>query len=652
MDFEQMDLRQIYSNYDGDGLRKPARIATVILALAALFFAFVLPQLAGQGHNVSVKVLSAQSGLPIDGATVLVINDGNIAGFKLTRPSGEIEFNNFPKTQKTKLAVEAPGFARIEISPVKDENFVELPFLAFNAQTRNIQPPASPIVAFNGSSSVQNGLENLITTTPNDATQQAPAPTQTDCAQITPDENPTPTASGTSNGQDNSTTNGQTAENNQTNSSTTTPTNNRTNSTTPVNYTSTANGTRTEISMALGQTTTIGGGANLSFEDYSAAGSARFLVTLNNGDSFRITLSQQEKSAEIGAVNVTLERLGLQPTPVAFLTLTGKNFTLPQGDVAQKLLQTVLMAPASPTASIAINIVSPQEDTVISGKTAVWGTVVATNGVFGVQVSADGGATWEPARGGKAWTAELSYSTPGKIGLMAKATDCKGNTNSTKKIDVWGSSCRAISRQGRSASKYDVVFIPANFGDNFDKFSSQAQDAIEYAFSIPPVNTPAYFSKFNFYFFGGEASCKVAGDKPPENRAWKCDLPQEYYESCPFADLAVVLVDSSMRAGRSGNPIVASAGEKQILLHELSHSVFGLADEYCCDGGYWEGKPVPNIFKTKEKCEQNTTQSCAKIGSANWWHPSIEKGLMEALEKNFYDKSDLPLIEQFNKKYE
>jgi hypothetical protein len=27
------------------------------------------------------------------------------------------------------------------------------------------------------------------------------------------------------------------------------------------------------------------------------------------------------------------------------------------------------------------------------------------------------------------------------------------------------------------------------------------------------------------------------------------------------------------------------------IVHEASHAVFGLPDEYCCDGGYWERRP-------------------------------------------------------------
>ena len=114
-----------------------------------------------------------------------------------------------------------------------------------------------------------------------------------------------------------------------------------------------------------------------------------------------------------------------------------------------------------------------------------------------------------------------------------------------------------------------------------------------------------------------------------------------------------MLVNSNLRAGKSGNPIVASSGEREILLHELGHSLFGLADEYCCDGGYWEAKPIPNIFESKQECERVKGEECHQIGAIPWWHSghSGDKGLMEALEKSFFDDADSPAVKSFLNKY-
>ena len=54
----------------------------------------------------------------------------------------------------------------------------------------------------------------------------------------------------------------------------------------------------------------------------------------------------------------------------------------------------------------------------------------------------------------------------------------------------------------------------------------------------------------------------------------------------------------------------------RIMLHETGHRPFGLADEYCCDGGYW--KPgdrddpyslgrLPNVYGGGNPCADDTS---------------------------------------------
>ena len=39
------------------------------------------------------------------------------------------------------------------------------------------------------------------------------------------------------------------------------------------------------------------------------------------------------------------------------------------------------------------------------------------------------------------------------------------------------------------------------------------------------------------------------------------------------------------------------------VLHETGHSPFGLADEYCCDGGYFQTPEVPDVFSSLAACQ-------------------------------------------------
>ena len=43
----------------------------------------------------------------------------------------------------------------------------------------------------------------------------------------------------------------------------------------------------------------------------------------------------------------------------------------------------------------------------------------------------------------------------------------------------------------------------------------------------------------------------------------------------------------------------------RVFLHETGHRPFGLADEYCCDGGYFQADPFPNVYEEPEDCEDD-----------------------------------------------
>jgi hypothetical protein len=66
-----------------------------------------------------------------------------------------------------------------------------------------------------------------------------------------------------------------------------------------------------------------------------------------------------------------------------------------------------------------------------------------------------------------------------------------------------------------------------------------------------------------------------------------------------FADSGVVIHLDALRdcatGGRfSTEPFVAN---RLTVLHETGHRPFGMADEYCCDGGYFEMSPNPNLYQ-------------------------------------------------------
>jgi len=46
----------------------------------------------------------------------------------------------------------------------------------------------------------------------------------------------------------------------------------------------------------------------------------------------------------------------------------------------------------------------------------------------------------------------------------------------------------------------------------------------------------------------------------------------------------------------------AESGETGVFIHEFGHAGFELADEYCCNGGYFQMPDVPNVYKSRDAC--------------------------------------------------
>lgn len=63
-------------------------------------------------------------------------------------------------------------------------------------------------------------------------------------------------------------------------------------------------------------------------------------------------------------------------------------------------------------------------------------------------------------------------------------------------------------------------------------------------------------------------------------------------------------VDTLRECARNG-VFSAEATEAGVFIHETGHAGFGLADEYCCDGGYFQTKDVPNTYLSLKACQDD-----------------------------------------------
>lgn len=83
-----------------------------------------------------------------------------------------------------------------------------------------------------------------------------------------------------------------------------------------------------------------------------------------------------------------------------------------------------------------------------------------------------------------------------------------------------------------------------------------------------------------------------------------------------------------------------SANTPGVSWHELHHRVFGLADEYCCDGGYFQLPVHPNLFFWPEDCNHDPNAppgGCQPVRTAGnilpgqqtrWWRIDLDPDVM------------------------
>jgi hypothetical protein len=80
-----------------------------------------------------------------------------------------------------------------------------------------------------------------------------------------------------------------------------------------------------------------------------------------------------------------------------------------------------------------------------------------------------------------------------------------------------------------------------------------------------------------------------------------------------FAEVNGVVHTTSCRDNAPGGSFSSKSGS--VSWHELHHAAYGLADEYCCDGGYFQEEPFPNLYDDLDDCQEDPLSggACAKL---------------------------------------
>ncbi len=169
---------------------------------------------------------------------------------------------------------------------------------------------------------------------------------------------------------------------------------------------------------------------------------------------------------------------------------------------------------------------------------------------------------------------------------------------------------------GPRSSSIDIVFVADR--DNY----SNAEDPV-FLKDVSDAIQQGYYSELAYLENQDQLNFWVASDMGlAEESDEGCDheipgivLQNGYPVNVDyfFADVMAIVHRNSVRLGRffrdcapGGRRVfsadIANWGPRDIFLHESGHRPFGLADEYCCDGGYYQTAQFPNVYEEPENC--------------------------------------------------
>ncbi|WP_342804964.1 hypothetical protein [Alteromonas sp. M12] len=180
---------------------------------------------------------------------------------------------------------------------------------------------------------------------------------------------------------------------------------------------------------------------------------------------------------------------------------------------------------------------------------------------------------------------------------------------------------------------FNILFVPdASYGDlaelaNRQAFVDDLTNAIENSYW---QNQAYYFNlgRFNYYYTLESGS--VVENEPDEEGNFRCPSvtwPSSISSDGAFADATILIHSNNLRdcANPESGLATAEPTSYGTIVHETSHAVFALPDEYCCDSNY--STNVPILYATETACEndpinaawRNCTSFVSDRDGNDWW---------------------------------
>lgn len=178
---------------------------------------------------------------------------------------------------------------------------------------------------------------------------------------------------------------------------------------------------------------------------------------------------------------------------------------------------------------------------------------------------------------------------------------------------------------------FNVIFVPdGSYGDmsviaNRQTFVDDIADVVESGY----WQNQAYFNgwfHYNYYYM--TASGSVTARSPAADGSFRCPTvawPAAVNTDGAFADQLLLIHSNELRDCGGGGRATAEPTSFRTVVHETGHGIFGLPDEYCCDGGYFSMAPV--MYNSQSACTSDAAnsgwRSCSSHTSSRdssvWW---------------------------------
>jgi hypothetical protein len=158
---------------------------------------------------------------------------------------------------------------------------------------------------------------------------------------------------------------------------------------------------------------------------------------------------------------------------------------------------------------------------------------------------------------------------------------------------------------GDRKSRIDIVFVG-------DEGSYAGPTDANLLSDIADVVRDAYFGqayflenqdKFNFWLADklGDSHQPDPDDSTKQNCV--LETPEGFEESYSWRNAGAILHRDPQRDCAANRVFSTEPTSLAVALHETGHQPFGMADEYCCDGGYFENPPNPNLWSSLAECQ-------------------------------------------------